>query len=615
MNDKRPEGLNTELADWIKGHTCVEWPKALVVTDLVEHAANAIAIAVRSKSARSGLVSEVRTTAECLGPRTSALIRHQCDDLIASLRRDRAQEAFSLLHDLRNTLQSPSSVDGAYDDLVDAVGNVTETPMAIEWRRNVVSELCRRQGRSWPSRSSFAVRVLQGRVDDIEWAQVVSKFTSLEEAAYAQVAPSAQDQLDLSKRLLLAETAPAHHVVWLAVDHARLNRFPAFKVGNIEFFHADILRAWMIEKHEGLPTELLNSTWQVETGMPSGPETLFARVDLGTVSSTDPIGDARRMLRGLLGVAKLEVDLSGRTAWRVLSGYWQAVDDELSGFEVIEDHDDLAVYREAYEAVGHELEAMAASGLGDIAAYRDDLDSLTRWIDRATGADTAMATVLYVRVIETLAGRAGFSDWTAFVDDCLMNSWIRGQIARAVIATVRRSIGVLGRMSLDLDPNLGAELDEIERTVIRRLPGLRYEVNFEAAAASLEIICRAAPKNSAFHREVGYLTQRLGNMQDRSQWLLGLESSWRLLRGRLTEVRNEISHAEAPADRVVETVIGLASFGARRLTLELVAATKANRPFGESCLASSRDSRDWLDGFVRGNVGATAGQSPRQTSS
>jgi len=75
MNDKRREAVNTELADWIRGHTRVEWPKALVVSDLVEHASNAMAIAVRSKSARSGLVSEVRATAEFLGPRTSTLIR------------------------------------------------------------------------------------------------------------------------------------------------------------------------------------------------------------------------------------------------------------------------------------------------------------------------------------------------------------------------------------------------------------------------------------------------------------------------------------------------------------------------------------------------------------
>jgi len=610
MNDKTPKGVNTELADWIRGHNCVESTKALVVSDLVEHASNAMPIAIKSKSARSGLVSEVRATAECLGPRTSTLIRHQCDDLIASLRRDRTQEAFSLLQRLGNTLQSPSFVNAAYEDLVDAVRTVTETPIATEWRRDVVSELCRHQGRSWDLRSSLAGRVLQGHADDIEAAQrVLSKSTRLDDFGQTQNAPLAEDQLDLCKRLVLAETTPAHHVVWLAVDHARLNRFPSFKVGNIEFFHADILRSWIIEKHEGLPTELLNSTWQVETSMPSGPETLFARVDLGIVTSADPINDARRAARGLLGVAKLEVDLSGRTAWRVLSGYWQAVDGELSGFEVIENRDDLAVYREAYEAVGHELEAIAAEGAGVPAALRDDVDSLIRWIDRATGADAAMATVLYVRVIETLAGRAGYSDWEAFADECLMTSWIRGQVARAVIATVRRSIGVLGRMSLNLDPKLGAELDEIARTVFRSLPGLRYEVRFEEAAASLEIIHRAAPKNSAFRREVEYLTRRLGNVQVRSQWLLGLESSWRLLRGRLNEIRNEISHAEAPSDRVVETVVGLASFGARRLTLELVAAGKGNRPFRDSCLSTNTDSRDWLDGFVAGIVPAATGQS------
>jgi len=598
MSDNRPKEVNTELADWIRGHNCVESPKALVVSDLVEHAVNTIKIAVRSTSARSGLVSEVRATAECLGPQTSSLIRRDCDDLITSLRRDRGQGAVDLLQRLRKTLQSPSFVDAAYEDLVKAVRTGTETPMATEWRRDVVTELSRLQGRSWASRSSLAGRVLRGDSDDIELARRVSYIsTGPDEVAPSLDIPSEQDELALCKRLLLAETAPAHHVVWFAIDHARLNRFPTLKVGNIEFFHADILRTWIIEKREGLPTELLNSTWQVETGMPSGLETLFARVDLGTVASTDPIADARRMLRGLLGVAKLEVDLTGRTAWRLLSGYWQAVDDKLSGFEVIEDRDDLAVYRQAYEAVGHALEAMASEGQGD-AAHRDDVDSLTRWIDRATGADSAMATVLYVRVIETLAGRAGYSNWEAFADDCLMASWIRGQVVGAVIAAVRRSIGVLGRMSLNLDPNLGPELDEVARTVFRSLPGLRYEVRFEEATASLEIIGRAAPKNSAFRREVEYLTRRLGNMHDRSQWLVDLESSWRLLRGRLTEIRNEITHAEAPADRVVETVVELASFGARRLTLEVVAAAQSNRPFRDSCLASSKDSRDWLDEFV-----------------
>lgn len=349
--------------------------------------------------------------------------------------------------------------------------------------------------------------------------------------------------------------------------------------------------------------------------MPSGPETLFARVDLGTVASADPTADARRALRSLLGVAKLEVDLTGRTAWRMLSGYWHAIDGELSGFEVIEDRDDLAVYREAYEAVSHELEAIEAAGLGDPAAYPDEVDSLIRWIDRATGADSAMATVLYVRVIESLAGRAGYPDWETFADECLMTSWIRSQVARAVMTTVRRSIGVLGRMSLNLDPDLGAELDEIARTVIRRLPGLRYEMHFEEAAASLPIIGRSAPKNSAFRREVDYLTQRLGRVEDRFQWREDLESSWRLLRGRLNEIRNEISHAEAPADRVVETVVGLASYGARRLTLELVAAAKANRPFRDSCLASNTDSQEWLDGFVEGDLAAAVGQSASRVSS
>src|SRR6267142_1742155 len=223
MSDKQSKRVNIELADWIRGHNCVEWPKALLVSDLVEHVSNAMAFAVRSKSTRSNLVSEIRATTECLGSRTSTLIGHRLDSLITSLRRDRAQVPPSLLQGLRDTLQSPPFVVAAYGDLVDAVATPSGSPIATQWLRDVVSELCRHQARSWDWRSSLAARVLQGHADDIEVARMVlTKFAGFDGADHTRSVSPTQDQLDLSKRLLLAETAPAHHVVWLAVDHARL---------------------------------------------------------------------------------------------------------------------------------------------------------------------------------------------------------------------------------------------------------------------------------------------------------------------------------------------------------------------------------------------------------
>jgi hypothetical protein len=397
---------------------------------------------------------------------------------------------------------------------------------------------------------------------------------------------------------MLSSVAPAHHVVWFAIDHARLNRFPTLTVEPVEFFHADILKAWMVEKSQALPLELLNANWPIETGMPEGPETLFARVDVGMVNTSDPVGDARRVLRNLLAIAKFEVGLSGRTAWRLLSGYWQAVDGHLVGFEVIEDRDELAVYREAYEAVGHHLETIMANRLESI-AFSEDLDSLISWMDRALEADSPMATLLYVRVIETLSARTAETNWKSLADQILKSSWIRQEIMGTVIGTVRRSIGVLGRISLQLDPSLASELDEITKTVFRWLPGLRYEAQFDQAASSLGTIARAAPAHSAFRREVEYLQQRLAGPGPRSRWIKELSLKWRLIRDRLDEVRNEVTHAEAPTERVSDTVIPFASFTARRLTLELLDAAKANRPFRDSGLASNAVASDWLDNFTQ----------------
>jgi len=148
-------------------------------------------------------------------------------------------------------------------------------------------------------------------------------------------------------------------------------------------------------------------------------------------------------------------------------------------------------------------------------------------------------------------------------------------------------------MSLGIEGTAAATLDEIARRVFTSQPGLRFKVDLEEAAKSLGQLSGALPGDSAAGRELHTLRRHLEPISARRAWIDNLAGDWRLLRSRLSEIRNQVTHGEGPRARVADSVLSMGSFIARQATLEAAEAFGGDSVFRQRCEALRVESERW----------------------
>lgn len=582
-----------ELADWISGHRCSHPPRALLPTVL----ATAIVATAADELRGARVAAEASASLLVLGQEMRALLSGHLKQLIAAARVDNRQAAVKIAGSMLAALRAPATGSAAFDDLVAAVADPSEAPENVEWRRDLVADISRMLKLSWLANGRRAAGVLSDRALDVADTQ---HSLALEPIPWpgdaAQPAGLAwPERLDLAKRTLLMPLEPAHHVVWLAIDRTRVNFFPSVKVGAVEFFHLDVVRRELEADRGRLPSELAMNGLVAAAELPNEPDMMLARVDLGTVAVNDPVEEARTLLSDLLGLVSFEVGLSGRAVWRIWSGHWYAIDGQMSGWERFELRDDLAVYREAYEAVGVALLVMARDSGPDPTRRAQGFGQLVSWLEQAIRADPGMASLLYVRVIESLIATTRATNWQTFADQYFERTWIRHQIAETLISVLRQSTRLLIPVSGRVDPEQRAALDAVSRAVFTWLPGLRYETDLTSAVGHLPTVVAALPHDSALGREARALEARLQSIDALLRWTRVLKRDWGLLTARLNQVRNEVAHSAHTSMPVAETTASIGAFLASQVAFQSAEALAGVKSLEASCRSVRLEANSWFE--------------------
>jgi hypothetical protein len=526
-----------------------------------------------------------------------ALLSGDLRQLIGATRAGNRGLALRLAHRSIACLETPATAGDALDDLVSAATDHSEAPDTVEWRRDLAADLSKVHNLSWHAFGHRAAGILADRALDVGTAQASLGAKAVDWNGDPGQAAGLKwnERVDLATRTLLSPLQPAHHVVWFVVDRARVNSSPRVGVGAVDFFHADVVRSALEGDRSQLPPELANAGRVSATELPEGPDMMLARVDLGAIAVDEPIDRARTLLRDLLSLVSFEVGLSGRGVWRIWSGYWYAVDGEVIGWELFEIRDELAVYREAYEAVGTALLEMSQRGGADPTRRAVGFSQVVSWLEQAIRADPAMASMLYVRVIESLIATTGDADWQRFANKYFQRTWIRHEVGETVVSLLRRSTRWLGPVSMRLDEQQRAALDEVSRTVFRWLPGLSYEADLNSAVEHLPTVAAALPLDSALAREVRALQTRLHSLAALRAWISDLERDWRLLTNRLNHVRNRVAHTADTSSALAQTTVPIGAFLAAQVAFQSAEALAGLKSLEMSC-ESLRNAADlWFD--------------------
>ncbi len=585
-----------ELADWITGHRCSRAPRPLLLTVLASSIVDTAAREWSIRKGRARLAAEAAASMEVLGPSVRALLSSHLRQLIGAARAGNGPLAVQLAKGVAASLATPATAGAALDDLVAAVADPLEAPENVEWRRNLVADISGVLNLSWRALSRRAAGILADRALDVAAARYSLGVESDPWIGNSdQPAGLAWDErLDLAKRTLLSPLEPAHHVVWLAIDRARVNFFPSVGVGAVDFFHLDVVRRALQGDRSRLPPELARTGSVSASELPEEGDMMLARVDLGVVAVDDPVDRARTLLSDLLALVSFEVDLSGRGVWRIWSGHWYAIDGQVSEWGRFEIRDDLDVYREAYEAVGSALLAMARDSGQDPTRRAVGFRQVVSWLEQAIRADPAMASMLYVRVIESLIATTGDTDWQRFADQYFQRTWIRYQIGETIASLLRRSTRWLSPVDMRLEPEQRAALDAVSRAVFKWLPG-RYEADLRSAVEHLSTLAAALPRDSALGREVRALQAMLHSLDALQGWIRALGRDWHLLTTRLNQVRNEVAHTAHPSITMAETTLPIGAFLASQVAFQSAEALAGVKSLEVSCQSVRQAADLWFD--------------------
>lgn len=594
-DEEPPSG---ELADWVSGHVGSHPPSALLPTVLAEVVDASAPFDLANNSGRARLTAEASACLRMLGPGVRALLSGHLQQLIAAARSGNRPMALRHARSAMSSLATLGAANAAFDDLVATVAAPSEPPETVEWRRNLVADISGMLDLSWLANGRLANGILADRALAVAHGQALLGLDAIpwsgDDAQDAGL-PWAE-RLGLAKGVLLSPLEPAHHVVWLAIDRARVNLFPSVRVGAVEFFHLDVVRrALEQDEDRRLPPELAKSGSVSRAELPEEPDMILARVDLGLTAINDPVDRARTLLRDLLGLVSFEVGLSGRGVWRLWSGHWHAVNGQVVGWGRFEFRDEFAVYRDAYEAVGAALIDMAKDTSQDPTQRATGFGQVLSWLEQAVRADPAMASLLYVRVIESVIATTKDSDWQRFADKYFQGTWIRYQIRATLVSLLRRSTRWLGPIGGRIDSEQRAALDTVSRAVFTWLPGLRYEANLASAVEHLPTVVTAVPYDSALGRETRVLQSRLESVETLQLWTKALRQDWRLLTTRLNQVRNEVAHRSHTATPLAETTSSLGAFLAAQVAFQSAEALAGVKSLEESCRSVRKAADLWFE--------------------
>lgn len=407
-------------------------------------------------------------------------------------------------------------------------------------------------------------QLLAGVLSDIEFyvsqAQLWLEDITEDQVAWPRSANDAgltdDGLLALCERILIKAPASAHHIVWIAFDHAAPGRAKVDIGGAVSFWNCEWVRD--VLKQEGpnldsIPPELRAKDGLFRyTALPEGRDVVLARVDIGTGAFTDPVRIATEQAEAVVALAGFQL---GGTRWRRIEGYLAVVDGRTwstSTFVFPRDRDDILYgrYQDAMEAELQKLLPRLVSHLPVVDSRLTEVVQAVRWWDMARQQAPLAALLLQVRVLELIASRVGNGQWYDYIESYLRVTWIRRTIIGRLGQTVSNCVLGYERLASETDQQRIRDLG----MAITTWPEGTRTLDLRKGIEALADLTSAFPRHDQLGRQVQSIARRLESPATLMSWCDELSAEWRLICGRLRRLRNSLAHGGPIEGSSVATV-------------------------------------------------------------
>jgi hypothetical protein len=557
-------------------------------------------------------VDDLHRAAGLIGPRLHAVLGRDLTTALSATAglprsdptpaRPAAQTALAAL---RARWTDPAVLEAAWSDIADACRDHRTPDETVAARRDLFWQLVRAADRN----TQELGRLLAGVLDDyavvVEMARVrLGDLPNPGPGAWPRHDQPAglgePERIGLCQRLLAMLPVPAHHVVWVAFDRARLDGTTQ-TVGPISFYDGAWVRATFEHNGSGqsqLPAELTSPNSPLRLpDLPEGDRVVLARVDLDTGIFPDAPRVAAEHAHAVVTVAGVR---AGDRYWRPLDGYVHATDGRVTGWSSFGLPFQRADVAPDLDRTADELGTLAAT-LGPrlpVAdpALTETIDALGWW-QSATDQPPLAAIVLDVRVLELVAARITNGAWHDYLDSYHRDDWIRSRI----ISTLHSVVFAAMRGYHVVPSSDHPQLAGLEATLFEATSAGRHVFHADRALAALPTLSTIWPVHDHLGRQLRSLATDLSSPAALEAWCQALGDRWTRARARLRRVRNALAHG-GPLTPAADTVHRLAHQRAgKALSFTLEALLD-----GRGAVKAHKDARSHMTAWRNGVAGAAS---------
>lgn len=505
-------------------------------------------------------------------------------------RRNPAQALVSL-DSLTNELTEPDTAVAAFDDLLEAVEDAATSRRSVEDRlavlacalnlaRRPIAQVCRRLS-DIAQDQQYEIDLTRRDLDGV-------KPRPLEQID-ATAGLTAEQRLNLSRRYLLLSAPPAHHIVWLSYQNARVSSYWREKVGPVEFFDGPTLVTAINDSEMSatpLPEELTQLSEEPERSGELWPPTqdvalwAAARIDLGVGNFADPVRAAKDLADAVVQVATFN---RGESTWQPLEGHVHFQDGRQGsseGFHPAWPADDL---RAQSDATADEFEKLA-----DLIGSHLPITnvSLRRLVVHMTDLNASMrlqhpSLILGdIRAIEFVARQCGSPDWLAMMIGKTATSHAWNRAVNEIYFAVRQARSDFTLILHEQD----------DQDLLEDQP---WDLSASAAYDLIPQLLQRGPTYHRAMRRLRDLSRHTASRESVSEWINQLKLDYKRSLERAERFRNALTHGDAATHEVAETISILINMKARnviRLALESVIAAK---PISDSLTTWRQEFRAW----------------------
>ncbi len=492
-----------------------------------------------------------------------------------------------LVADISRVAVAPDTLVSALDDLVSAVGESNQARAAArhllslaEWAGHDIESLASRMGRELrPSRLGQA----QGQSDNRSFLE----------------------RVDAIREQLRRPAYRGRFVIWLRfrlakVEAPRSGGPPVIRIGDsVCVYQGDWLRGCLAHPSDiwDLPPELMGTgndylksfcgfPYDVERGQfgepppdPREKPVAYVRVDVGEELASRALEIARTNAEALAAIGTLYG--SSPDIWKLDDSYQGFVDGARGASTATPPSVEEPTFeqRRAVHAdrTSTELRDMAPQLAPHLPVRDAQLESATTmlgWLRDTAQSPAALQVVLYDRVIEAVAGWAGYKSHTAFVRDHLVPWWAYSRIRWTAIDAAYKLYWDHPYTRLSADDERRAAWEEIlAHEPLGISQGDEPKLSLRGIVSEAAWLIQRTPAGSPLAERLVTLERNTRAGQATAKWWTELCRHAERLEARRIRTRNALMHGGALAPK---TVAGVAPF-AENLAVEAIGASLEGR--------------------------------------